>query len=481
MKKIGEECGVFGIYSPNKQSIHHTIYYGLFALQHRGQQSCGIVVNNDGIFSGYKEMGIVNDVFTKDILDSIGEGTIGVGHVRYASEKTRVSTHGSRANCQPIEVNHIKGRMAIANNGSITNAKELREELELKGSIFTTTGNTELIAHVAINERINSSSIEEAMVKAMDKLEGAYSLVIMTSTKLVACRDKRGFRPLCYGKTLDGSYVIASESAALDAVGAKLIRDIRPGEIIVINSEGVQSIEKHVNTEKRTMCIFEYIYFARPDSVIEGASVHEARKNLGRFLAKEHPVDADIVIGAPDSGLDAAMGYAEESGIPYEHGILKNKYIGRTFIAPGQFNREDKVRIKLNPIRSVVDGKRLVLVDDSIVRGTTSKKVVKLLKDFGAKEVHLMISAPPFIAPCYYGTDIDSKENLIAVTHSFEEMRQEIGANSLGFVSIENVLKLVGENPGFCLGCFNEEYPTMVPEGPIRHKYDIPLTKQLSL
>lgn len=470
--EIHEECGVFGIYSTVEQPLQNSVYYGLFSLQHRGQEAAGIVVNNDGVFLSYKELGLVHEVFTPSILESLGKGKIAIGHVRYGT-----TGDNNRSNCQPIDVNHVKGRMALAHNGNIVNAHQLREELELKGSVFSTTSDTETIAHIIVNERLKSSSIEEAVNNSMDKIKGAYSLVIMSSTKLVAARDKHGFRPLCYGKTEDGSYVVASESCALEAVGAKLIRDILPGEILIINEDGVQSITDHVGKASRTMCIFEYIYFARPDSVIETHSVHETRKEAGRLLAKAFPIEADIVIGVPDSGTDAAIGYAEESKIPYSMGFVKNKYIGRTFIAPGQKAREDKVKIKLSPIHSVLNGKRVILIDDSIVRGTTSKKIVKLLKDSGAREVHMVISAPPFIGPCYYGTDIDSKENLIAVQNTIEEICKIIKADSLSFLTVEDMLKITGKNEGFCTACFTEIYPTEIPRGTVKNRFELPLSK----
>lgn len=473
MGKLNEECGVFGVYSPKAQDLQHITYYGLFALQHRGQESAGITLNHDGVFKTYKDLGIVEHVFTPEVLCSMGVGNIALGHVRYADLENM-----TRENSQPIDVNHIKGRMAIAFNGCITNAKELRSEMELKGSIFTTTSDAELISHVIISERLKTSSIEEAVSKAMEKLEGAYCLGIMTSTKLLAVRDPRGIRPLCYGKTDDGLTVIASESCALEAVGASPVRDVSPGEILIINKDGVHSLETHMNKEKRALCIFEYIYFGRPDSEIEGYSVHRARVNSGKFLAREDSVEADIVIGAPDSGIDAASGYSMESGIPYETGFVKNKYIGRTFIVPKEDMREDLVRIKLNPIKSVVNGKRLILVDDSIVRGTTSKKIVKLLRDFGAEEVHLRIASPPFMGECHYGTYREKKEKLIAVRCSKEEMCKIIGCDSLEFLKIDDMIKIAeAPDSGYCLGCFTENYPTHVPDEKFVSRFDRPLKR----
>lgn len=460
MGSLREECGVFGIIKNEKADVAHDTYYGLFALQHRGQESAGIVVNDDGLFKSYKDVGLVNDVFDREAIASLGEGNMAVGHVRYGTTGT-----DGRLNAQPVMVNHIKGRMALAHNGNLTNSYELRSMLELSGSIFHTTSDTEVISYIITKERINSKSIEEAVGKAMGIIKGAYSLVIMSPSKLIAVRDPNGFRPLCYGVTEDGGYVVASESAALDAVGAELVRDVRPGEIMVFSKDKVTSITDRCIDAKQSVCVFEYIYFARPDSVIDGCSVHSSRLRAGAFLALEHPVQADIVIGVPDSGIDAAIGFSRQSGIPYGIGFIKNKYIGRTFISPGQKSREDKVKIKLNPIRETVSGKRVVLIDDSIVRGTTCARIVNLIREAGAKEVHVRISAPPFVNPCYYGTDIDSRESLIACNHTCEEIAKIIGADSLGYLSIDNVKKIAqGEHcKGFCTGCFGSEYPTEVP------------------
>lgn len=460
MSNLHEECGVFGIYAPQPGELAHSVYYGLFALQHRGQESCGIVVNDDGIFTSYKDVGLVNDVFTPDILSGLGKGSIAVGHVRYGTTGT-----DGRLNAQPIVVDHVKGRMALAHNGNLVNSFELRNALELEGSIFHTTSDTEVISYILTKERLNSASIEEAVSRTMHKIQGAYSLVIMSPSKLIAARDPRGFRPLCYGQREDGSYIVASESCALDSVGATLVRDIEPGEIVVFDKNGIRTIRDHCGTKPRSLCVFEYIYFSRPDSVVDGYSVHSARVRAGEFLAKESPVDADIVIGVPDSGLDAALGYSRCSGIPYGLGFVKNKYIGRTFIAPGQEVREDKVKIKLNPISETVKGKRVVMIDDSIVRGTTCARIVKLLRDAGAKEVHVRISSPPFMGPCYYGTDIDSKDALIACRHTIPEICDILGADSLAYLSNENVKKLCGDEAlGYCTACFDENYPTDIPQ-----------------
>lgn len=458
---IHEECGVFGVYSPEQTDVASTTYYGLFALQHRGQESCGIVVNNNCVFKTYKEAGLVNDVFTKDALNKLGLGNMALGHVRYGSVKTV-----GDENTLPLVVNYSQGSLAISYNGTLTNADELRKELEMKGLIFHTKSDTEVIAYLITRERVTSESIEEAISKAMGKLEGAYSFIVMSPRKLMAVRDKRGMKPLCYGTTPDGRYIVASESCALDSVGAKLEREVKPGEIIVIENNELHSVEAHCGEAPRALCIFEYIYFARPDSIIENQSVHKARVIAGECLAKAHPVDADVVIGVPDSGLDAAVGYAKESGIPYGIGFIKNKYIGRTFIAPGQKTREDKVRIKLNVVSETVKGKRVVLIDDSIVRGTTCARIVKLLREAGAKEVHMRVSAPPFINLCYYGTDIESKENLISCKHTTEEICKMANMDSLGFLDIEDLSKLIGEenNNSICAACFNSKYPTKIPE-----------------
>ena len=469
MRKINEECGVFGIFGNENADVARSTYYGLYALQHRGQESCGIVVNDDGLFASKRDNGLVNDVFTAEELDKLGEGNIAVGHVRYGTTKTK-----GRANAQPLVVNHIKGRMAISYNGNIINAYDLRCELEMEGCLFHTTSDTEVISYIITKERLKTGSIEDAVNKAMNTIKGAYALVVMSPSKLIAARDPHGLKPLCIGKTQEGQYVVASESCALDATGAEFIRDIKPGEIVVIDKNGMRTIEDHCGEAPMKSCIFEYVYFARPDSVIDGASVHKARKRAGMYLAKEFPVEADVVIGVPDSGLDAAIGYAEESGIPYGIGFLKNKYIGRTFIAPGQSVREDKVRIKLNPIVDTVKDKRVVLIDDSIVRGTTCARIVRLLRNAGAKEIHMRSSAPKFLNPCYYGTDIDSRENLIACHHTTDEICEIIGADTLGFLSVENVKKIaceVGENC-FCTACFDNEYPTEIPKETKKYRYE---------
>ncbi len=473
MADLREECGVFGVFSEKTTDVAMDSYYGLFALQHRGQESCGIVVNDDGLFRTYKDEGLVGKVFTPEVLSTLGKGRMAVGHVRYGT------TGGSRRdNAQPIVVNHIKGHMALAHNGNLVNSYELRSELELRGSIFHTTSDTEVISYIITQERIHSASIQEAVSRAMKRIRGAYSLVIMSPSKLIAVRDPNGFRPLCFGRKPDGSYVVASESCALDSIGADLIRDVMPGEIVVFSDEGVQSICDSCNICRPSPCIFEYIYFSRPDSVIDGLPVHACRRRAGELLAEELPVEADVVVGVPDSGLDAAIGYSRRSGIPYGIGFIKNKYIGRTFISPGQSARQDGVKIKLNPISEVVSGKRVVLVDDSIVRGTTSGRIVKLLRDAGASEVHLRVSAPPFLNPCYYGTDIDSRENLIACHHSVKEIAGIVGADTLAYLSLANLPRMLGEEPGncsrcgFCSACFSGKYPTEIPISTHKNRFE---------
>ena len=469
MSNLHEECGVFGIFSSERTDVAASVYYGLYALQHRGQESCGIVVNDDGIFRTYKDVGLVNDVFTPTVLTGLGEGNIAVGHVRYGTTGCN-----DRTNAQPIVINHIKGRLALAHNGNLVNSAELRGELELQGSIFQTTSDTEVISYIITKERLNAQSIEEAVSRAMNTVKGAYSLVISSPSKLIAVRDENGFRPLCYGQRSDGAYVVASESCALDAVGATLIRDLLPGEILVFSKDGVKSMTEHCGKVKESFCVFEYIYFARPDSVIEGCSVHAARARAGALLAIDHPVQADVVIGVPDSGIDAAIGFSKQSGIPYGVGLIKNKYIGRTFIAPGQSAREDKVRIKLNPVVDTVKGKRIVIIDDSIVRGTTSARIVKLLRDAGAKEIHMRISAPPFLNPCYYGTDIDSRDMLIACNHTVDEIAKIIGVDSLGYLSIPDAKRMAsaGKCKGYCTACFDGSYPTKVSEISEKSKFE---------
>ena len=475
MSNLHEECGVFGVYAKEKTTVASTAYYGLFALQHRGQESCGIVVNDDGVFQYHKDDGLVNDVFKPEIMEKLGEGNMAVGHVRYGTTGA-----SDRLNAQPIVINHIKGKMALADDGSVVNSFELRQELELEGSIFHTTSDTEVISYIITKERLNAPSIEEAVNQAMYRIKGAYSLVVMSASKMIAARDPHGFHPLCYGVTKEGTYVIASETCALDAVSATFVRDVQPGEIVVFDGDEIRTIHEHVGETEKRLCIFEHIYFSRPDSCVDGVSVHHARVTAGACLAMEHPVQADVVIGVPDSGLDAAIGYARQSGIPYGIGFIKNKYIGRTFIAPGQKVREDKVKIKLNVVSETVKGKRVVMVDDSIVRGTTSARIVKLLREAGATEVHVRSSAPPFLFPCYYGTDVDSKNGLIAANHSIEEICQIIGADSLGYLNLDHLGMLMGvpKGEGYCAACFDGNYPTDIPKETNKNRFEGKLSER---
>lgn len=455
---IHEECGVFGIRVPTRQNVAAYAYYALYALQHRGQESCGIAVNDRGVIRCHRDIGLVPEVFTERNLQPLGEGAMAIGHTRYSTTGT-----ASRVNAQPLVVRHVKGTMALAHNGNISNAAALKRELELSGAIFHSTNDSEVISYIITRARLTEPSIEQAVEKAMHRLEGAYSMVIVSPRKLIAARDPHGFRPLCIGRTEDGGVIFASETCALDSLGATFLRDVEPGEIIVVDDRGMRSITTHCDGPNPGLCVFELIYFARPDSVIDGASVHAARLLAGRFLYEEHPVDADIVIGVPDSGLDAALGYSRASGIPYGVGFIKNRYIGRTFIQPTQGQRRDSVRIKLNALSETVSGKRVILIDDSIVRGTTSAGIVRMLRRAGAREVHLRISCPPFTHPCYFGTDIDSTENLIACHMSIDEIREQIGADSLGYLSVENIQRIASPRfGGFCTGCFSGRYP--IPE-----------------
>ena len=467
--------GIFGIIGEDNTNVASSVYYGLFALQHRGQESCGIVVNDDGVFTSRKDKGLVDDVFTREKLKALGEGDMAIGHVRYGT----LGTTG-RENAEPLVINHVKGKLAIATEGRLVNALELKRELELQGMIFHTSSDAEIASYVITKERITSDSIEEAVSRAMNKFDGGLSFILMSPQKIIVARDKFGIHPVCYGKRENSQYVIATETCALDTVGATFIREILPGEILVFSKEGIRSIRDHVDPSRERLCVFEYVYTSRPDSIICGHSVHEARKRAGALLAKAHPVEADVVVGVPDSGLDAALGYAEESGIPYGIGLIKNKYIGRTFIAPGQDVREDKVKIKLNPISATVKDKRVVLVDDSIVRGTTCAKLIKLLKNAGAREVHLRSSSPPFLNPCYYGTDVDSKDSLIACNHTIDEIAKITGADSLGYLRLEDVTRLAesGCCKGYCTACFDGNYPTKVPTVKAVDKYERKLSER---
>ena len=450
---LHEECGVFGIFSDGTIPPAYACYNGLLALQHRGQESCGIAVTDDGVIDYHKNMGLVTEVFNNSILDSL-PGQMGISHVRYSTAGGSVLE-----NAQPLVMRYVKGTLAVAHNGNLTNAVEIRRELEQTGAIFQTTIDSEVICYVIARERLKCHSVEEAVAAAMQKIKGAYSLLVMSPRKLIAARDPHGFRPLCIGK-YNNSYVFASESAALDACGAEFVRNVEPGEIVVADGDGIRSIKPDFGEKKKSLCIFEYIYFARSDSFIDGVSVYESRKQAGRILAREFPVEADMVIGVPESGIDAAIGYSEESGIPYEKAIVKNGYIGRTFIKPTQSDRMKSVRIKLNPIADMVRGKRVVMIDDSIVRGTTIDRIVTMLREAGAKEVHMRISSPPFMWPCYYGTDIPSRGELIACNHTIEEITKLSGADSLGYLPVECLSEMLNyKNVDFCDGCFTGKYP----------------------
>ncbi len=471
---LHEECGVFGIFEPTVSNVAQSTYFALYALQHRGQESCGIAVNEDGVFRSHRDSGLVPEVFTPNILEKLGRGNIAVGHVRYS---TTGVAHVS--NAQPLVVRHVKGTMAVAHNGNLVNAYELRREYEMEGAIFHTSTDSEVIAYAITKARLKTDSIENAVEEAMKVLRGAYSLVIMSPQKLIAARDPQGFHPLCIGKTQDGAIVFASESCALDSINAEFVRDVKPGEIVVASEDGMYSIETHCG-QKTGMCVFEFVYFARPDSVIAGASVQEARQRAGAFLALEHPIQADVVIGVPDSGLDAALGYARQSGIPYDVGFIKNRYVGRSFIQPTQGQREDAVKIKLNAVKAVVDGKRVIMIDDSIVRGTTSARIVNLLREAGAKEVHMLVSSPPFMYPCYFGTDIDSQDKLIACRlDTVEEIAREIGVDSLGYLSVDSVKKIAkNANCEFCDGCFTGHYPVEPPAETPKDKFEQKISKK---
>jgi len=457
--KLHEECGVFGIAAAPGETINAAAetYNALFALQHRGQESCGIAVNDNGIINFHKDSGLLTDVFDGDILSKL-PGNIAIGHVRYAT-----SANKQRVNSQPIVLSHVYGNLAIAHNGNLVNSQKLRRDIERNGGIFHTTNDSELIAHLIMRERMNTDTTEHAIINAMHLMSGAYSIVIMSQRKLIAVRDPNGFRPLCMGR-MGKTFVFASESCAFDTIGAEFIRDIEPGEIVCVEDGRVSSFKCGIKA-RESLCIFEYVYFARPDSVIDGVSVDESRQEAGRCLARNNTVEADVVIGVPDSGLSAAMGFSEESGIPYGVGLIKNRYIGRTFIQPSQGQRARAVRLKLNAIASAVKGKRVIMVDDSIVRGTTCARLVNLLREAGAKEVHMRISSPPFLHPCYFGTDIPDRSMLLAHERSIEEIRNIIGVDSLDYLRIEDLPKVVeGLKIGYCHACFTGDYAVEVPD-----------------
>lgn len=467
--ELHEECGVFGMYDLDGSNVASEIYYGLFALQHRGQESCGIAVSDTqgpkGKVNVFKGMGLCNEVFTPEIIETLN-GNIGVGHVRYST-----AGGSTRENAQPLVLNYVKGTLALAHNGNLVNAPELRRELEYTGAIFQTTIDSEVIAYHIARERIHTATVEGAIANAMKKISGAYALVMMSPRKLIGARDPFGFKPLCIGKK-DNAYIIVSESCALDTIDAEFIRDVEPGEIVTITKNGIKSDLSMAlkNPEKQARCIFEYIYFARPDSVFDGISVYHSRLYAGRCLAKDSPVAADLVVGVPESGNAAALGYSMESGIPYGTAFVKNSYVGRTFIKPKQSSRVSAVKIKLNVLREEVAGKRVVMIDDSIVRGTTSHLIVSMLREAGAKEVHVKVSAPPFLHPCYFGTDIPSEEQLIAHNRTVEEVRQVLGADSLSYLRLERLSEMVDGLP-ICSACFSGDYPLTPPVEDIRGEF----------
>ncbi|MRM90714.1 amidophosphoribosyltransferase [Faecalicatena contorta] len=468
MTGLGEECGVFGAYDMDGGNVAPSVYYGLFALQHRGQESCGIAVTDtygQRRVLSKKGLGLVNDVFDEESLHGL-KGNLGIGHVRYSTAGgTRVE------NAQPLVINYVKGTLAIAHNGNLVNAIELRKELEYTGAIFQTTIDSEVIAYHIARERLNVSRAEDAVKNAMMKIKGAYALVVSSPRKMIGARDPLGLKPLCIGKR-DNTYFLASESCAIAAVDAEFVRDVLPGEIVTITKEGIASdTSMAVPVEGQARCIFEYIYFARTDSTLDGVNVYHSRITAGRALAESYPVEADLVVGVPDSGLVAAKGYSEQSGIPYGMAFHKNSYVGRTFIKPSQSERESSVKIKLNVIPEVVKGKRIIMVDDSIVRGTTCANIIRMLKAAGATEVHVRISSPPFLYPCYFGTDVPSNEQLIAHSHTPEQIRKMIGADSLGYMEVSKLKNMVGDL-GYCDACFTGKYPMEVPDGDISQAFE---------
>jgi len=455
IKGLNEECGVFGVWGHPEAS--QITYYGLHSLQHRGQEGTGMVVTDGKRLKGRKGEGLVSEIFTNESIQELtGKGAI--GHVRYST-----AGGGGYENVQPLLFNFQIGSLALCHNGNLTNANALRNQLEGQGSIFQTSSDTEVLAHLI--RRSGLMPLKEKVKNALSMIKGAYAFLVMTETELMVALDPNGMRPLSLGK-LGDAYVVASETCAFDLVGATYVRDVKPGELLIISDEGVRS-ETFAVASNIAMCTMEYVYFSRPDSDINGINVHTARKNLGKQLALEFPFEADVVTGVPDSSISVAIGYAEATGIPYELGLIKNRYVGRTFIKPSQSLREQGVKMKLSPVRGVVEGKRVVMVDDSIVRGTTSKRIVNMLKDAGAKEVHVLISSPPIQHPCFYGIDTSTKEELIAANYSVEEIRQIIGADTLNFLSVEGTVKAIGRKMedgtcGQCLACFTGKYPTEI-------------------
>lgn len=452
MDKFHEECGVFGVYSQENRNVAHTVYYGLYALQHRGQESAGIAVAFADKIAYYKGMGLVSDVFAGGNLEALPEGDIAIGHVRYS-----VTGASQLLNAQPVVFTGKCGKMALAHNGNLTNTKQLREEMLSQNAVFQTSIDSEVIA-LYINS-LSDGDVVTGIKRACPKFKGSYALVIMTVNKLIAVRDPYGIRPLCIG-TLEGDYIVASETCALDAVGANFVRDVKPGEIVIIDSEGLHSCFMEGIPEKSAMCIFEYVYFARPDSVLDGVSVYDARKEAGRLLARHCPVEADIVSGVPDSGNVAARGFAEESGIPFVEALAKNRYVGRTFIQPEQGQRENSLNIKMNALRANVRGKRVVIIDDSIVRGTTMRKIIRMLRNAGATEVHIRVCSPIIKHPCHLGIDIQTYSQLIGAYKNERQICESLGADSVRYLSVHQLVKTCkGANLDFCLGCFNGEYP----------------------
>ncbi|MFJ8263888.1 amidophosphoribosyltransferase [Rummeliibacillus sp. NPDC094406] len=467
IRGLNEECGVFGIWGhPNPAQMS---YYGLHALQHRGQEGAGIVVTDGENLQAVKGEGLVNEVFTGDKLDKL-QGKAAIAHVRYAT-----AGGGGIENVQPLLFHSSTGSLSIAHNGNLVNANHLKKHLERQGSIFQTTSDTEALAHLL--KRSGFGSMNDRAKNALTLLKGAYAFLIMTEDEMLVALDPHGLRPLSLGK-LDGAWVVASETCAFDIIGAEFVRAVEPGELITINDEGLKS-EKFAYPAERAICTMEYVYFSRPDSDIDGINIHMARKRLGKQLAKEVNIEADVVTGVPDSSISAAIGFSEESGIPYELGLIKNRYVGRTFIQPSQEMRERGVKMKLSPVRQVVQGKRVIMVDDSIVRGTTSKRIVNMLKEAGAKEVHVVISSPPMTNPCFYGIDTSTHEELIASNHNVQEICEAIGADSLTYLSVEGMVQAIGrtdegQNCGHCLACFTGKYPTEIfPDTILPHEKEL--------
>lgn len=457
MDKLREECGVFGVFNKDSHNVGKLTYYALYALQHRGQESAGIAVNKAGEISYHKDMGLVPEIFNETVLNTLN-GDMAIGHVRYS---TAGASH--RENSQPMVIKYKNGQLALAHNGNLTNATQIRERLQEEGVIFQSTIDSEVILNLISRNRISSNDIEEAIIKTIKEIKGSYAVTLLTPKRLIGIRDPLGIRPLCLG-ICDNSYILVSETCALDAVGAEFVRDIEPGEIVLIDENGVDSIKTETPKNSR-LCVFEHVYFARPDSVLDGSSVYDTRIESGKRLAIEHPVQADLVIGVPDSGVTAAIGFSMQSGIQYGQGLIKNRYIGRTFIQPDQDQREIGVRIKLNALKSAVQGKRVVMVDDSIVRGTTCKRIVQILKNAGAIEVHLRISSPEFKYPCYFGIDTPDRKGLVAAVHTLEEIKELLGVDSIGYLSLEGLLNAPKNSKiGFCTACLSGEYPIEAPK-----------------